>query len=401
MDLLIGRIRTIVSESMYYSQYKPSKLYNHLFTNENADYIRDNLDSKGLAAFIAEGAILPRRDDDLAPMIDALPFSGDESLKVTFDVPNGDPVTGIGIPKGFTVVTGSSRGGKSTLLDAIYAGVYNHIPGDGREYVITSKDAAYVIAEPDRPADSVDISMFVGSIPEFEDTSASKKEFVSSPMSELVSISEAVEMGSGLILMDEEYSNPCVIRRGFLAEDDAIVPISDLGRSMAEAGVSIILISGDESVARSADNVLIVDGPEMSVAEVDKVSRDAVYRRPADRCPVSRGMVFEKGHRDVNVTAQDIRTVEIGEFKVHVPVAALFDISQTSTVADVIAVMKDMMDGSRTMLETCRAAIEAVRAEDDSPDASSGMHHVHIRPMEVAAILNRHPQMLAIQKRDA
>jgi len=399
MDLLLGRITTIVSESMYFSAYKQSKVYNHLQTYENAEFIRQNLESKGLVAFIADGSVMPRRDDDLAPMIGAIPFESDDSLKVTFDVPYGDPVTGTGIPKGFTVITGSSRGGKSTILDAILAGVYDHIPGDGREYVITSPDASFVMAEPNRPADSVDISMFVRESDEFEDTSSAKKEFVSSPMSELVSVSEAIEMGSKLIMMDEGYTNPCVLRRGFLSKGERITPLCELGHFMAEKGISLIVVSGDEDVIRHADNVIVVDSHKVSKADVERIQEDAEFTLPVQRYPVSKGMVFEKGHRDVNVNAQEIRTIEIGEFKVQVPVAAFFDISQTSTVADIIAVMKDMMDGTKSMLEACQSAIEQVKAEDDSTDNGSGMHHAQIRAIDVAAVLNRHPQMLAIQKR--
>ena len=399
MDLLIGRITTIVSESMYYSAYKQSKVYNHLQTYENAEYIRHNLESKGLVAFIALGAVMPRRDDDLAPMIDAMPFDCDDSLKVTFDVPYGEPIMGMGIPKGFTVITGSSRGGKSTLLDAILAGVYDHIPGDGREYVITTKDAAFVMAEPNRPADSVDISMFVSSSEEFEDVSSAKKEFISSPMSELVSISEAAEMGSKFIIMDEGYTNPCVLRKGFLSKDERITPISELGHSMAENGISVVIVSGDEDAIRHADTVIVIDSNKASKTEVERIASGASFKMPIQRYPVSKGMVFEKGHRDVNVTAQEIRTIEIGEFKVHAPVAALFDISQTSKVADVIAAMKESMDGTKSMLESCQNAIEQVKAEDDSFDNGSGMHHAQIRAIDVAAVLNRHPQMLAIQKR--
>ena len=400
MELLIfERIRTIVSESMLFSSYKQSKVYNHIQTYENAEFIRRNLDSKGLVAFVAVGAILPRRDDDLAPMIDAVPFDCDPKLKVTFDVPYGGPIVGMGIPKGFSVITGSSRNGKSILLDAIFAGVYDHIPGDGREYVIASPDAAYIMSEPNRPADSVDISMFVKEVREFEDTSRAQKEFVSSPMSEFVSISESIEMGSKLLLIDEEYSNPCVIRRGFLAENDPITSVSELGSSMADSGISTIIVSGDESVIRMADNVFILDGFKVITVDIQKRGGGAEFRMPLERSPVSKGMVFEKGHRDVNVVAKDIRTIEIGEFNVNVPVAALFDISQTSTVADAIAAMKETMDGSKSMLEACRSAIESLKAEDDSTDNGSGMHHAYIRPLDLAAVLNRHPQMLAIQKR--
>ena len=399
MNLLLERIRTIVSESLYLSQYKQSKVYNHLFTNENADYIRDNLESKGLVAFIADGSILPRREDDLAPMIDAVPFQCSDDMKVTFEVPNGDPISGMGIPKGFTVVSGPSRSGKSTILDGIFSGVYNHIPGDGREYVISSRDAAFIMSEPNRPADSVDISMFVKDSKEFDDVSLAKKEFVSSAMSEFLSVSEAIEMGSDLILVDEEYSHPCVLRKGFLAEDETIVSLSELGHSMGESGVSMIIVSGDESVVRSADNVILVKGNKASKLEVEGCPGKGIFKQPIERSPISKGMVFEKGHRDVNVTAPAIRTIEIGEFKVNVPVAALFDVSQTSTIADAIAVMKDMMDGSKSMSEVCRAAIDSIKADDDSIENGNGMHHAMIRPIDLAAVVNRHPQMLAIQKR--
>ncbi len=398
MNLLIERIKTIISESLYYSAYKQSKVYNHLQTYENAEYIRSQLKEKGLVAFIADGSILPRREDDMAPMVDAVPFESDQRLRVTFEVRYGDTIQGVGSPKGFTVISGPSRSGKSTLLDSILSGVYAHIPGDGREYVVTSPDAAYVIAEPNRPADSVDISMFVENSAEFEDTSAAKREFVSSPMSELLSISEAVEMGSELILMDEEYSNPCVLRRSFLGEE-SMVSVSELAGSMAANGISLMVVSGDESVIRAADNVLLVEGMKVKGIDVERKPLTAEYRRPIERSPVSKGMVFEKGHRDVNVVAQEIRTIEIGEFKVHVPVAALYDISQTSTVADAIAVMKDLMDGSRNMLETCNAAIAMLRETDDAKDSGTGMHHAQIRAIDVAAVVNRHPQMLAIQKR--
>ena len=399
MNLLLERIDRIVSESMYFSAYKQSKVYNHLQTYENAEFIRENLKSKGLVAFIADGAVLPRRDDDLAPMIDAVPFSCSDDLRVIFDVPYGEPVAGAGIPKGFTVISGNSRSGKSTLMDAVYAGVYDHIPGDGREYVITSPDAAFIISEPNRPADSVDISAFVKGTPEFEDTASAKREFVSSPMSELLSVSEAVEMGSELLLVDEEFSNPCVLRKGFLAEDEKITPLSDLGHSMGEAGVSMIMISGDESAIRSADTVLVMKDHRLSKTEMQRKASDAQFSRPAVRHPVSKGIVYQKGHRDVNVNAQEIRTIEIGEFKVHVPTAAFFDISQTDAAADAVAMMKDLMDGSKSMKEVCESVIAMMKAEDDSTENGSGMHHAQIRAIDLASVVNRHPQMLAIQKR--
>ncbi len=396
-ELIFGRIHRIVCESMMFRAYKQSKLYNHIQTVENADHIRSALKGMGLVAFVAAGAILPRRDDGLAPSTDAEPFECSPELKVRIEVPNGEPVEGMGIPEGFTIIAGPSRSGKSVLLDAVFAGVYDHIPGDGREYAVSLPDSAYIMGEGGRPADSVDISMFVRETPEFEDTSRALSPVISSPMSELVAISEAVEMGSRLLLIDEEYSNPCIIRRGFLAVDDMITSVSEMGRSMAASGVSVLMVSGDASAASLADRVILFSGYRAELADVPKSSSDAAYRMPVSRCPVSKNMAFGKGRKEVSASAQGIRTVEIGEYKVNVPVAAFFDMAQTRAVADAVVAAKDLMDGSRPMKQVCEEAIEAVMGYD--PGNGGSMHRARPRPIDLAAVLNRHPQMLCIQKR--
>ena len=397
--LIFERIATVVSESMLYSAYKQSKLYNHIFTAENADAIRDGLADRGLVAFIAEGSILPRREDDLAPMTDASPFTCDDSLRVTFDVPNGDPVSGWGISCGMTALAGCPRSGRSTIADAIAAGVYNHIPGDGREYVVSSPDTAFITSEPGRPSDSVDVSMFLKDSPEFGSASAASSESVCGMHSEYVSMSESIEMGSRFLIMDEEYSSPETFRKGFMDESGSSVPMSDAGPALAHAGISTLLISGDADVVSMADCAVMMDGFHVRRIDVAKRDSSAVFYMPAERRPVSKGMDFEKGRKDVSVTAQSIRTVEIGEFRSSAPVAALYDMSQTRTVADCIAVAKDLMDGSRSMLQVCSEAIDTVTKQDDAKDSTTGMWHSRIRAIDLAAFLNRHPGMLCIQKK--
>ncbi|MBP3385627.1 MAG: hypothetical protein J6K69_02065 [Candidatus Methanomethylophilaceae archaeon] len=397
-ELIYGRIGRIVSESMFYSAYKQSKLYNHLHVSENADHIRSVLDDMGLVAFIADGSVLPRREDDLAPKLDAVGFGCDGSFKVTIEVPNGDPVSGMGVPKGFTAITGCSRAGKSVFADALFAGVYNHIPGDGREYVISRPDASYVISEPGRPSDAVDISMFLPASPEFEDTVRTQSPSVPSPVSELVSISEAVEMGSGMVIMDEEFSNPCVIRRGFLAEGEGMTSVSELGRSMSDHGVSLVMVTGDESALRLADNVILMDGFTARGVDLEKNGSDAVFKVPNTRYPVSKGMSYEKGRKEVSTSAVSIRTVEVGEYKVNAPVMGVFDMAQTRTIADAMVIARDLMDGSRSMMEVCTQALGQIDENDMAVDNGDGMHHAHVRPIDLAAIINRHPGMLAIQK---
>lgn len=396
--LIFSRIDTLVKDSLYYSCYKQSKLYNHIQTNEDADAIRAALKEKGLVSFIGNGSILPRRSDDLAPMTDAQSFECDDNLAVEIEVPNAGTIRGMGIPQGFTTITGPSRNGKSSLADAVFSGIYNHIPGDGRERVITTEEASFLVSEGGRPADNVDISMFADKSPEFEDTSKAVSTLVSSPISELVSASEALEMGSRLLIVDEEYSNPCIIRRGFLAIDDDIVSLSELGQAMSAQGISIIMVTGDERAIRSAENVILMDKFRASKVEVEHIIEDRVFKMPSARYPVSKNMVFEKGRKEVSTSAVSIRNIEIGEYKINVPVAGLFDMAQTRALADALVFAKDLMDGSRSMLQVCTEAVNMMRSNDIDGEDGQGMHHATVRPIDVAAVINRHPQMLAIQK---
>lgn len=76
----------------------------------------------------------------------------------------------MGIKKGITLIVGGGYHGKSTLLKALETGVYNHIAGDGREYVITDDTAMKIRAEDGRSIRDVDISMFIHDLPNGKDT---------------------------------------------------------------------------------------------------------------------------------------------------------------------------------------------------------------------------------------
>lgn len=398
-ELIYVRIKCVVGESMIYPSYKQSKLYNHIQTAENAEFIRSHLKERGLVAFVADGSVLPRREDELAPMSDAVPFHCDDSLKVTFDVPNGDPITGWGVKRHMNVVLGAPRSGRSTLADAIAAGPYNHIPGDGREYVISFPCASFVVSEPGRPADSVDVSMFLKDSPEFGEASAAKAASLCGCHSEYVSMSEYVELTSKLLIIDEEYVSPETLRRGFMDDSGAMVPLTEAGPALASATVATFIVSGDPEVARSADTVVVMDGFGVRKADVQKTERDFEFSIPKDRYPVSKGISYEKGRKEVSVTASSVRSIEIGTYQVNAPVAAVYDMSQARTIADIIAVARELMDGSRTLLQVVTEAIGIVKAQDEAKDSATGMWHSQVRDLDVAAFLNRHPQMLCIQRK--
>ena len=148
--------------------HPPATVALHAEVNEDADLMRAQLEGRGLVAFIADGSLLPRRSgiDDRPLGVDrATLFESPSSLRVTLDRANGPPLTGMGIPRGVTLLVGGGYHGKSTVLDALARGVYNHRPGDGREGVVTDPTAMKIQAEDGRSVAGVDISPFIGTLP--------------------------------------------------------------------------------------------------------------------------------------------------------------------------------------------------------------------------------------------
>lgn len=88
--------------------------------------------SKGLQAFIPNGAILPRftgiSDIPLSGS-SVVPFDSPSDMRRSFILPHRGEIHGMGIPKGVVMICGGGFHGKSTLLSAIAQGCYNHIPG--------------------------------------------------------------------------------------------------------------------------------------------------------------------------------------------------------------------------------------------------------------------------------
>jgi len=50
----------LVENSLFWSRLNTREVFNHVNTNEDADYLRSRLDELGLVAFVADGALLPR-----------------------------------------------------------------------------------------------------------------------------------------------------------------------------------------------------------------------------------------------------------------------------------------------------------------------------------------------------
>ncbi|MEM9080863.1 MAG: ABC-ATPase domain-containing protein [Verrucomicrobiota bacterium] len=205
--LLTELIPALTQRTLFYSNLIPDKIQSFADAAEDAHHAREQLATKNLVAFIANDAILPRASGiDDKPMAHAIPFQSPESFQVTLDLPHAGPVTGMGIPEGITLIVGGGYHGKSTLLNALERGIYNHRPDDGRQLVITRPDAVKVRAEDGRSVTGTDLSPFINNLPGGKSTSSFTTENASGSTSQAANIIEALESGSRLLLLDEDIS---------------------------------------------------------------------------------------------------------------------------------------------------------------------------------------------------
>lgn len=87
---------------------------------EDQHFIREELERLELAAFVADGSILPRESGvSDRPMKGAVPFQSPKKLAVTLELPHRGTVRWMGIRRGITLIAGGGYHGKSTLLKAL------------------------------------------------------------------------------------------------------------------------------------------------------------------------------------------------------------------------------------------------------------------------------------------
>lgn len=250
--MLFDILPDCVRKSLYYRNIDQGKLKQAICLCEDQQAIRKSLSERGLCAFIADGSVLPRESGvSEKPMKDAVTFLSPESLKVVLNTPNRGEITGMGIPKGITLFVGGGYHGKSTILQALQNGVYNHVAGDGREFVITDNTAFKLRAEDGRSITGVDISPFIKNLPNRKDTVHFSTEDASGSTSQAANLMEALESESSLILIDEDTSaTNFMVRDRLMAQvitsgEEPITPFIDRVRGMYEdLGVSSVIVAG-------------------------------------------------------------------------------------------------------------------------------------------------------------
>ncbi len=409
---------------------------------ENQEAIRARLAERGLIAFVADGAILPRESgaSDRPMQADrARAFATPGSMAVELELPNpidrrhGDDRTirGMGIRSGITLIVGGGYHGKSTLLRALECAVYPHVPGDGREYVVALPDLVKIRAEDGRSVCGADISAFIGSLPTVCPGDPSAAAFERDPhhfstddasgsTSQAANIVEAIEAGaSGLLLDEDTCATNFMVRDARMqalvaSDDEPITPFLDRVEEIRDAfGISTVLVmggSGDyfdvaDAVIMMRDYVASdVTTDARRIAEERPTTRRAESRgalgRIARRAPRARAFDARRGRRDVKISAKGRELILYGEEPIDLRhLAQLVDTSQTRAIAHGIhlASQRFMAEGASLaqILDALEAFLDARGLDALDPfrrEPGSEQHpgrYARPRRHEIAAAINR------------
>jgi predicted ABC-class ATPase len=363
VEMIFGEVPRIACSSLLYEHHSEKDIRDHVEVVEDQEHMRKQLSEEGLVAFLANGSILPRRsgvdDRPLEKGADrvVVPFESPPDLEVELDCPNSGKIRGLGIPRGVTLVVGGGYHGKSTLLRAIERGVYNHVPGDGRERTVTLTSATKIRAEDGRYVEKVDISPFISNLPYGRDTACFSTENASGSTSQAANIIEALEVGAELLLIDEDTSATNFIirdaRMQVLVEKskEPITPFLDQVRALYnDHGTSTILVMGGSGdYFDVADQVIMMDEyhPRAVTERAKQIVREFPSRREAEgklgfgalrgRHPDPSSFDPSRGRREVKVDAKGLKMILFGSTLIDLSsLEQLVDVSQTRSIARAI-----------------------------------------------------------------
>jgi predicted ABC-class ATPase len=413
-EMLSREIPSIIRRSLFYTSLDHRRLDTHIETSEDADHLRTRLHELGLVAFVSDGAILPRASGiDPRPMRGGgvIPFRSPESLRVEVELPNRGRITGMGIPEGITLIVGGGYHGKSTLLDAIKLGVYNHIPGDGREFVVTVDDAVMIRSEDGRSIRGVDISPFISNLPFGIDTRDFSTDDASGSTSQAANIMEALEAGTGLLLIDEDTSATNFIIRDHRMQElvskdhEPITPFIDKVRLLyRDLRVSTILVMGGSGdYFDVADTVICmknytpvdVTARAREIAERYRTQRRmeggsefGIFRK---RIPLRQGFDPSRGRRDVKISSKGLHSIAFGRHTIDLDaVEQIVHVSQTRAIGDAILYATRFMDGRMTMRAILELVMKDIRDKGlDVLTKRPAGDYAMFRRQELSSAINR------------
>jgi predicted ABC-class ATPase len=415
-------IPQIVNDSLYYQSLPADKLYRHIETVEDSEFIRGKLSELGLIAFIAENAVLPRASGvDSRPLSSegVIPFQSCQSMKASITLPNRGEISGMGIRKGVTLIVGGGYHGKSTLLNALEYGIYNHIPDDGRELVVTNADAVKIRAEDGRSIQNLNIDPFISNLPIDQDTTEFSTANASGSTSQAANILEALEVGANTLLLDEDtLATNFMIRdmrmKTLIAkEKEPITPFVEHVRNIyEEKGISTVIVmggSGDYFSLAEAVIGMIEYRPHDLTSQAHQIAKenplpeypDATPPSEVQRIPIPNVLNPSNGKRPVDIKIDELLYMRFGTHKVQVSaIEQLVHPSQLRTIGYAIHYASRYMDGKNSIKEICSLVLADIKEKglDCLSDREARGDFAEFRSYELAATLNRFRALRVTQR---
>ncbi|WP_339228909.1 ABC-ATPase domain-containing protein [Oceanobacillus sp. FSL K6-2867] len=392
---------------------------------DQQEAIRHEMNQQNWIAFIANGSLLPRESGIRnTPLKHAVPFQSPKASEVCIIIPHQEqPLKGMAVKKGITLIVGGGYHGKSTLLKAIERGVYDHTKGDGREYVLTDPDAVKIRAEDGRQVTAVNISPFINNLPNAQDTTSFSTENASGSTSQAANVMEALEAGATTLLIDEDTSATNFMIRDYRMhqlvsrEKEPITPFIDRIKQLSDhLGVSAILVMGGSGdYFSAADSVIMMD--EYVPYDVTERARAILEEHPIQRQVVAQSdfnavtnrifqpqsLKLEKASR-MKIQAKGLHQIIMGKTPINFDFTEqLIDLSQTRMIAEMIHYMartnalkhktlKEVLDGIENQLNDSGLASFTVFKSEHPGDLARPRRH------EIAAVLNRMRTAIVKQK---
>ena len=428
--ILFEFLPVCVRKSFLYKNQNAKTVENVFFLAEDQQFIREELKKRKLAAFVADNAILPRQSGvSDKPLSDCVPFISPDSMRTELTLPHKGKITGMGIPVGITLIVGGGYHGKSTLLNALESGVYNHIAGDGREYVIADDTAVKLRSEDGRFVKDVDISMFINDLPNKKDTRCFSTPDASGSTSQAAAIVESMEAGSHLFFIDEDTSaTNFMVRDTFMQHvisrhKEPITPFLERARDLyTEAGISTILVAGSSGAFfHIADTIIQMDcyrpvdithavkelcrdfplppadTPAFALPQSRRIMTTPDFREPQGRSRGRRPEENSHGQREnrgLKTKTHDRYTFSIGKESVDLRyVEQLADYEQTAALASILRyACENLIDGRKTLDQVVKLLLHQLETKGLSSVCGTSYTPCGLampRPQEIYACFNR------------
>jgi predicted ABC-class ATPase len=414
-SILCGELPEIVRASLLYENLDGQALWRHICACEDQDVLRRALRERNLVAFVGNGAVLPRESgisDRPLQGGNVISFQSPPELEVGFELPHAGEIRGMGISEGVTLIVGGGYHGKSTLLKALERGVYNHVPGDGRDLVVTDDSAVKIRAEDGRSVSGVDIHPFISDLPFGADTTRFSSDNASGSTSQAANIVEALEADATLLLLDEDTSaTNFMIRDGRMQhlvakENEPITPFIDRVQDMyRNLGVSTVLVLGGSGDYFDVTDTVIMLKEYLPYEVTDEAKRVAslyaTKRSKEIKDPlrgvsprVPRGGGFRLEQRD-KVKARGLHGLQYGRTGVDLDfLEQLVDESQTRAIAEMFRLLgRRFADGRSSLSEIVDRILQEVAERGlDALSPFEGKHPGDLampRKQEICAAINR------------